>query len=142
MSPSSNGSLAPSRAAASSACACPARPHAQALRAAAKVSSARLRRVVAERRRSFVRRQCRDVPAASLGPGTGELQGADHLLVGPLCSGGAVPGLPVGIPVSGQRLGEGPMHLPPLRTGRGLVDRRTHQRVPQRERRGAADEEP
>ena len=66
----------------------------------------------------------------------------DHLLVRTLGRGGAVPGLPVGISVSGKRLGEGPMHVPPLRPGRGLVDRRTHQRVPHRERRGAANKEP
>ena len=78
MSPSSNGSLAPSRAAESNACACPARPHAQALRAAAKVSSARLTwspqsaaaRSYAASAATYPPRRCARLPTSSSAPTT------------------------------------------------------------------------
>ena len=53
-----------------------------------------------------------------------------------------MPGLPVGVPGAGQRLGQGPVRAPPVLARRGLVDRRPHQRVAHRERRRVADEQP
>lgn len=98
--------------------------------------------VLAQGRRAFVHRECGDIAAASLRPGAHRFQGVHHLSVRSECGGSQVPGLPVRIPPSGQRHREGPVDLPPLRPGRGLIDRRTHQRVPHRDRRSAPDEEP
>ena len=53
-----------------------------------------------------------------------------------------MPGLPVGIAVAGQGLREGPVRLPSLGSGRGLVDRRADQGVTKRQRRRGLDEQP
>ncbi len=53
------------------------------------------------------------MPAPSLGPGSGQLQGSHHLRVGPNGGSGTVPGL-VGVAVTGQRFREGLVDLPPL----------------------------
>ena len=53
-------------------------------------------------------------PPRRCGSGAHQLQGGDHLRVGAVGGGGAVPGLAVRIPGAGQRLGQGPVRPPPV----------------------------
>ena len=114
MSLSSTGSVAASRAADSRAWAWPARPHAQALRAAANVSSARCVASGGQGCRAFVGGQGGDVPAATFCAGPDELQRGDHLRVGALSGGGAMPRLPVRVADAGERVSQGSVRAPPL----------------------------
>ena len=66
-------------------------------------------------------------------PGTRRARGRRPPRVRAVGSGGAVPGLPVGVSQSGQGLGQRPVARRRSSPGRGLVDRRPHQRVPHRD---------
>ena len=71
----------------------------------------------------------RGQPAARLGPPGRALQFLGDVLVGCECRVGAVPGPAVGIGLGIGGHGQGQMHAPAFFRIRGVVDRRTQQRV-------------
>jgi hypothetical protein len=71
------------------------------------------------------------VAAAGGGPSGHGIKRAGHGIVGAVGGGGEVPGAPVG--VAAQGAGQGPVDGAALCAGGRAVDRRTHQRVIQRE---------
>ena len=141
MSQSRSGSPAVSRAAVSKAWARPAWPQAQALRAAANLSSARCGRIGGKLRRALVRGERRDVPTASPRPGTDELESRGEVGVRPRGGCGAVPGFAVGVAETGQGVSQRLVRRTSLLARGGLIDRRADEWVTHLHRVGLDDEE-
>ena len=77
-------------------------------------------------------RRC-DAPTA-LGPAGRALQFPGHDLVGPRGGAGTVPRPAIGIGALIGRLGQGPVHPPPVANSRRPANRRAHQRMAKRTR--------